>query len=805
VKKSSLQIKIGLLMILAVFLLLATGYLSYRNLSSVVSSIRIDYQPERTLMNIREMSTDLEQAENSFRRYMITERRRDLQPYYNVISGIDEKVNKLRQELINDSLVLAQVDTISDLIEENIYIWNELLYLNNNDTVNDYLGQLSERLSVSEASQKEDRGILRRVFSRSNKNQMDSEGLINDLQKIEKQDRITEERMMDREYQLAITSSKIREQFYALITKMEREIYGLIDEKASAAKMLAAKTYRWLAMFSVSGTLLAILVLFIVTRYVRKTFAYQVALEHSKAEAEKLARTKEIFMANMSHEIRTPVTAISGFTEQLMHEPLNKNASRIVRIIKSSSDHLVRIIDDILDFSRLQHDKMVLEKVHFRIDDILEDVYSLFEKQAAKNNTDLSYTLGPDTPGVLLGDPYRLKQIMINLVSNAIKFTSDGRVHFEARGNENQSGGVDLVIEITDTGIGIEESRIKSIFEDFTQGDVSTTRKYGGTGLGLSIVKKLVALHQGSIECQSRKNEGTRITCSLPYMIGDEKQVSEDVMTDLAAPGRIRKLKILVVDDEEYNRLLFKTILNRLDMEYHEAVNGIEALEMVKNNSYDMLFMDVRMPGIDGLKVTRFIREELKIKESDMPIICISAVSVQRDWPKYEKAGMNTFLPKPFTERMLLNTILSLTGTGPPMGVDESIGGEKDQPSINKKTDLRSLYHIADGDEHFVKQMLLTFIETTDKGLKAIQEAFASRQWESAADAAHKTVPPCRHIGAADLVNILREIEDKARKKAGAGILDALIDDAFSEFETICIVLNEHIVDMSRVSKDIAR
>ncbi|MBN3036090.1 MAG: response regulator [Bacteroidales bacterium] len=792
-------------MILAVFLLVATGYLSYRNLSSVVSSIRIDDRPENTLINIRDISINLEQAENSIRTYMITGRRVDLQPYYDVISGIDEKVTKLRQELINDSLVLAQVDTISSLIEENIYIWNELLYLNHNDTVSEYLGRLSERLSTSGELQKEERGILRRVFSRSDRNSTRDEGLINDLQELEKQERITDKQMNDREYQLAVTSSKISEQFYALIAKMEREIYRLIDAKASAANVLAAKTYRWLAMFSVSGTLLAILVLFVVTRYVRKTYAYQAALEHSKAEAEELARTKEIFMANMSHEIRTPVTAISGFAEQLMHEPLNKDASRIVRIIKSSSDHLARIINDILDFSRLQRDKLVLERVHFRIDGILREVYSLFEKQAGQNNTHLSYTLGPGMPRVLLGDPYRLKQIMINLVSNSIKFTSNGKVLFTVNGTENQSGGIDLILEVADTGIGIEEDQIKSIFEDFTQGDVSTTRKYGGTGLGLSIVKQLVALHKGHLQCHSKKNEGTRIICSLPYEIGDEKQISEDPMPDLTAPAHIKKLKVLVVDDEKYNRLLFKTILQRLGMEYHEAVNGIEALEMVKNNRYDMLFMDVRMPGIDGLKVTRFIREELKIKQSDMPVVCITAGPIHKDWPRYEKAGMDTFLPKPFTERMLLDTILSLSGPGLSAGVYEGVREGADQPSFTEKIDLRGLYHIADGDEPFVKQMLLTFIETTDKGLKAIREAVTLHQWESAADEAHKTVPPCRHIGATDLVNILLEMEDQIRKKADAGVLDALVKDAFSEFKTLCIVLNEHIAAMSRVSKDLAR
>ncbi len=186
---------------------------------------------------------------------------------------------------------------------------------------------------------------------------------------------------------------------------------------------------------------------------------------------------------------------------------------------------------------------------------------------------------------------------------------------------------------------------------------MSTTRKYGGTGLGLSIVKKLVELHNGTIMCRSRKNAGTHITCRLPYQAGDEKQIKGDVIPMLYIPEEIRKLNILIVDDEEYNRLLFRTILNRWHVSNGEAGNGVDAIEMIKKSKYNLLFMDARMPGLDGLKATQIIREELMIKAEDLPVICISAASLNDDWDKYEKAGMNAFLEKPFTEEMLMTTI----------------------------------------------------------------------------------------------------------------------------------------------------
>jgi len=784
-------------MILAVILLSATGYLSYRNLSSIVSSVQVDLKPELRLLSIREISMDLEKAQNSIRIYSVTNNTPDLQPYYTIISNIDEKVSRLHSECLNDSVLLEQIDTISKLIEENIVIWNKLLYLNNNQKVVEYLKQLSDQLDSADNARKTERGILKRVFSRGNKNRLNEKELISDLQKIEQQDRITKEKLMTRESQLAITGSEIKEQFYDLITKIENEISGLIKAKALAANQLAGKTYNWLAMFSVSGTLLAILVMFIIVRYVRKAHAYQIALKNSRDESEKLSRTKEMFMANMSHEIRTPVTAISGFTEQLLHEPFDKNTTRTLKIIKSSSDHLANIINDILDFSKLQNGKLVLEKVNFSIRQIIEDVYALFERQALRNNTRLSYSLSPDTPPVLLGDPYRLKQIMINLVSNSVKFTKNGKVHFNVKGIKEQSGEIELVMEVIDTGIGIDESKLDFIFEDFTQEEMSTTRKYGGTGLGLSIVKKLVELHNGSIDCISRKNQGTQITCHIPYLTGDEKLVKADIEPPLYIPEEVRNLKILIVDDEEYNRLLFKAILDRWKVKCHEAANGMEAFEMLKADHYDLLFMDTRMPGIDGLKATQFIRGEMNIRETEMPVICISAASVNEEWQKYRKAGMNAFLPKPFTEEMLLTTILSVIKDYAPVTTADTFNEEKIKSTGSDKINLHNLYHISGGDEKFVKQMLVSFIVTTKKGLNDMQEALISGLGEQVADLAHKMLPPCRHICASDLYNFLKKIEESIQNKADTGTVETLTRESIREFEAVSELIEEHIRKMN--------
>jgi signal transduction histidine kinase/CheY-like chemotaxis protein/HPt (histidine-containing phosphotransfer) domain-containing protein/CHASE3 domain sensor protein len=791
VKRISIQAWIGLLLTLAVILLSATCYLSYKNLSSIVSSIRIELTPELRLVNIHEISRDLETAGNSIRLYTITLDTSDLNPYYSVIDGIDDKINALKLECVNDSVMLNQADTISVLVEENIVNWNRLLYLINNDNVVEFLNHLSEKLNTLPDSN-EKRGILKRVFSR-NKSILNEEELKNDIRKIEEQGKINKERLREGEEQLASTSDRIEEKFFDLIARMEIRVSAKVDEKGKAANRLAESTYRWLLLFSVSGGLLLFLVLYVIIRYIRNANAYQVALEKSKSETENLTRTKELFMANISHEIRTPVTAISGFTEQLIHEIKDENSLRSLKIIKSSSDHLAKIIDDILDLSKLQNGKLKLEKIHFNISQVIDEACSIFMQQAEQKNIALVKTIRPGTPPVILGDPYRLKQILINLVGNAVKFTEKGSVGIIVEGITDGSGGVDLILDVADTGIGIDADKLDIIFEDFTQGETNTSSKYGGTGLGLSIVKKLINLQGGSIKCESKKDHGTKITCHLPLLEGSEDQVRRDVSLPLIIPEEFRKMKILIVDDEEYNRLLFKKILEKWQVESDESANAAEAVELLKRKRYNLLFMDIRMPGTDGITATKTIREELGISQKDMKVILISAGSPGTETDVHGLPGVNAFLQKPFTEEMLLMTIISVTGYR-----SQSIASEikksltknsSEKPGIN----LGSLRHISGGDDQFVKQMLDSFIQTTQSGLDKMMEAVVAERWEEVSELAHKMVPPCRHIGATALHDLFGKIMDTISKKADKQSVETLVTDSIIEFKTIRKLLGEYI------------
>lgn len=797
--KGTIQVKVGLLMVLAVMLLLATCYLSYRNLSAVVSSIRIDANPQLKLLTIREIAMDLEKAENSVRLYTVTKNPADIKPYYSVISRIDDKVAKLRKEFRNDSVLLRQTDDISRLLEQNILLWNQLLALNKDDKVSEYFRKLADQLdSLAQNSEKKEKGILRRVFSRNPKAQIDGQALRTGIDSLFRQDSLAKDEMIIRESRIASTGRQLKGKFYDLISRMENEITGTITAKAESAGKMAGNTYTWLILLAVSGGLLAMMILIIIVRYVRKAGAYQEALETSRAEAEQLARTKELFVANMSHEIRTPVTAISGFTGQLLGAKPDEETRKSLEIIKSSSDHLLKIIDDILDFSKLQNEKLVLERVDFSPRRIMEEVYPLFEGQARQNGTSLSFSVDGGTPRVLSGDPYRLKQILINLVGNSIKFTKNGSVKYSVTSRETAAGEIELQLEVSDTGIGIDESKHEMIFEDFTQAEMSTARKYGGTGLGLSIVKKLVHLQNGTISIKSKRNQGTVISCIIPYRKGSGSIDVNEGKNEARDHTELAGLKVLVVDDEEYNRLLFRKILEKWNIEVSEASSGMDALELLKTNRYDLLFMDMLMPGLDGLKATKFIRDEMKIGTGQMPVIFISAASIDEEAEKFRNAGINAFLRKPFTEEMLLDAVTGAAGKGSePEAHAARVDAPETGPLKEDGINLGDLYHIAAGDRDFVRQMLLSFEDTTRKGLKEIESAIGNGNWDQVAESAHRLLPPCRHLGAMELFNLLHEIEKNSRERISTDSLGSLTERSVIEFGRVCKLLEGHMAKMA--------
>ena len=804
-KRYTLPVKVVILMMLAVGIVSAAGYLTYKNLSLIVASIEVKSRPDMRLFTIREIASDLSKAENSVRMYRLTRKQDDIAPYYSIIGGIDDKIDSLRSASLNDTTLQYQIDTISMLIEENMLVWNEIIDLYHTDSLEIYVRKLTGKIAVNTLNEKDThKSILKRVFSRKalkaeaemaqQAEQKARQEIISDLNRIEQHETYTNSLMLEKESKLAITGDEIRERLYTLISRMEHEVIDSLKANADNADQLAKKTYKWLALFALVATLLIISVIFVVVRFVRKTFEYHEALEKSREATEKLAKTKELFIANMSHEIRTPVNAIYGFSEQLLHEPMQGKSRKMLEIVKSNSKHLVRIVNDILDFSKLQHASLDLEKKHFLLQPLLEEVKIMLSPRAKENKTQLTYFIGQNTPQILFGDSHRLKQILINLTGNAAKFTHNGQISITANASGFSGNSFDLILTVIDNGIGIKKEMHEKVFEDFTQAEAGTSRVYGGTGLGLSIVKKLVELHSGTIHLDSEENRGTKITCILPYETGDIKFIQADSPA-LILPDNIHGLKVLVADDEEYNRMLFRTIFSRWELKFEEAMDGSDAISKIKSDHYDLIFMDVRMPGIDGIDAAKLIRQQLGLSEQRLPVIGTSATHSSQDVQIYLSSGMNAFLPKPFTEKMLLDVMTAvINNTEKPDGIEFS---DDHLPSgSDDMVDLRNLYHLANNDVTFVKLLVSSFIDSTEKGLNGLQEAANTGDFQTIHEIAHRISSPCRHLGAANLYSRLKMIEEQAKNNENIDILVKLSNETSSEFFKIKNGLQKHLEEL---------
>lgn len=369
-------------------------------------------------------------------------------------------------------------------------------------------------------------------------------------------------------------------------------------------------------------------------------------LEEAKKLAEESMLAKERFMSNMSHEIRTPLNAIIGFTNLIDQAELKQEQQQYLQYIKTSGNNLLVLVNDILDYAKIEAGMLKIEEIQFSIKDLLDSLRMMFSEQATNKGLDLNLEVSNNVPPITIGDPSRLTQIFTNLLSNGIKFTEKGSITISATVNEVLGDKVLIDFSIRDTGVGIPANKLHDIFQRFVQANNDTTRVYGGSGLGLSIVQSLVELLHGNIKVDSVENEGSEFRFSIPFLL-ENASVSKE-RNDIEEIDIIKfepEKNVLLVEDNVLNQILAKKVLSNFGCQVDLAENGGVGIEMAKSKSYDLILMDIQMPIMDGYSAARSIRKELKLT---VPIIAMTAHVMSGERERCLAAGMNDYISKPF-------------------------------------------------------------------------------------------------------------------------------------------------------------
>ena len=374
---------------------------------------------------------------------------------------------------------------------------------------------------------------------------------------------------------------------------------------------------------------------------------YQKELIAARQSAEHAKLLQEQFLANMSHEIRTPMNGIQGMTNLLLETVLDKQQKKYATIVKRSVNNLLVIINDILDFSKIQAGKLSIENIGFDVREVLQSLDSMFAHRLKKKQLELLFQIDSNVPNFLSGDPYRLNQILVNLVGNAIKFTESGRITVGVRLIEQKDQTSVMRFSIKDTGIGIPADKVESVFDSFAQAGSDVARKYGGTGLGLSISKQLIELQNGSIWVESELGEGSEFFFEIPYQVAAAETVTGLMrIQDMDFSKLLQGKKILIAEDNYVNQVLIEHVLQNVGVITSIVSNGKEVIAQLKvKNDFDLILMDLQMPIMDGYKTTAFIRNQL---ENAIPIVAMTATAMKGELEKCLEVGMTDYMSKPF-------------------------------------------------------------------------------------------------------------------------------------------------------------
>ena len=777
----------------AVFL---TWY-NFRNTTALSHTIENLQKPDTRISDLNLLVLNVNNAESDVRSFAITRNKDYLASYYNMVSASDSQMIHLKSLFAGYE---KEFDDISKSVKKKFELYDELIDLRYRQLINEAMSKISGNVkdiiipadsdSVAETKQ----SFFKRLFSSGKRmRELEEKAILldslNELQsqKLSSIKKTVTAAQENEVKQISILSEKellLLEQDKALKEQLQEQVNNLegkirINNEIQSQKVVYDSRQQMQTVMAVTlfASVFILLLSIIILTGISRANRYKTELEKAKAKSEQLAKFKEDFLASMSHEIRTPLSAITGFTKRLLNTSATSEQKQYIRTIDMAGDHLLNIVNDVLDLSRIETGKLQLKNENFSVAALVNDVYSMLSQKASEKHINFTADTTSVMRDVVEGDPLRLRQILINIVANAIKFTNEGSVHLMVTKPEKDK----YSFKVSDTGIGIPEEKLQRIFNPYEQAD-NIEKNYGGTGLGLAITGKITELLHGDIAIESRLQKGTVITVTIPY-----RQVeTADAHTTVSKQEEKYLLNenILIAEDDDLNRELAIASLKEAGADVITAHNGKEAIEKILLNNPVAVLMDVQMPEMNGRQAVMFIREHIS---KTLPVIGITANMMNDARQECADAGMNEVLLKPFDTKQLATILMPL------------IERYKEQSALVTDVfsfNLSSLYKTSNGKSDFVIKMLKIFVSSNTKLFDNTLRFTEEEKYTEAAAHLHRMIPSFRQLELDHFTKIFKNLEWLLLEGSDKKATLAVLNDCKIMFDKLIITIEQKITSL---------
>ncbi|MDR9455998.1 MAG: ATP-binding protein [Salegentibacter sp.] len=726
------------------------------------------------LFLVSDITTELYETENISRRLIQTGKESDLELYQEHLATIQNNISLLK-ESYTDTQMKTELDSISALLSRKTNNLNELLILREQDRNTNYYTQVLEELRKVDPSfnannyeerfaklEPHQRRVLIKLLEFSeedNEEQLTNrtaDSLIgsvkNVLSELETANQQFRQQIIQKENELLDNDLILNQQLRSVLATIEKEEREASLNRAESSEKMLKNTSIIMITAGLVSIVIILVFLFLIIKDVSRSQRYRSQLEEAKTFAESLLKSREQFMAAITHDLRSPLNTLIGYTDLMEKSSLNNKQNHYLTHVKKSSDFILRLVNDLLDLSKLEAGKMLVEKLPFNPKKLIED--SVHNALPGEINKDVEIIIdaAPETDVQVLSDPFRIKQIIANLVTNAYKFTYEGEVRVSAGLRKEIEDSYTLIISVKDSGIGIPKEKQEKIFEEFSQENSKIEKQYGGTGLGLTITKSLTTLLKGKLELISAPGDGSEFIVYLPVVKTEkQEQLIAKPEEQSPPPALLKNKKALVVDDEPSQLALTQELVKSLGLTCESSLNGYDALNKLKSDKFDLVLTDIQMPRMDGLELISQIKEDPKTK--NIPVIAISGrTSLEPDF--YTKAGFEKSLIKPYKPQELLNSIAQIFKVK--VATNNYLPPSK-RPGT--EYDLEEIYQFSGGDEKAMHIIINAFLDSSEKNLEDLEEAFKKQDQEKMASVAHKMLPMFKQMKAHSIAQKLREIE----------------------------------------------